>query len=135
MPDPQPRHASPDGLTRWWRSVSLRAKVTGVTVAVLLIGLLATGVGTMLFLRSVLIAGVNTQAAALAQTDLDTGLFDIEVSGSDVVFTPKDDVISPEYFVAIYGPEGALRGGGGLGRCGSERARGHFRRILGSSRA
>ena len=28
--------ATQDGVTRWWRSISLRAKVTGVTVMVLI---------------------------------------------------------------------------------------------------
>ena len=35
-----------DRVTSWWRGTSLRAKVTGVTVAVLAVGLLAAGLGT-----------------------------------------------------------------------------------------
>ncbi|QTV80010.1 hypothetical protein [Microbacterium sp. NIBRBAC000506063] len=31
----------PDAVTTWWRRISLRAKVTGVTVAVLALGLVA----------------------------------------------------------------------------------------------
>ena len=51
-----PRHAKNDRVTAWWRGLSLRAKVTGVTVAVLAIGLFAAGVGTMVFLRNAQIA-------------------------------------------------------------------------------
>ena len=42
----------PDAITKWWRSISLRAKVTGVTVAVLALGLLAAGLGTCLLYTS-----------------------------------------------------------------------------------
>ena len=38
-----------DRVTSWWRGTSLRAKVTGVTVAVLAVGLLAAGLGTGVF--------------------------------------------------------------------------------------
>ena len=56
-----------DRVTSWWRGTSLRAKVTGVTVAVLAVGLLAAGLGTGGFLRNAQIAAldpINPQVAA-----------------------------------------------------------------------
>jgi two-component system OmpR family sensor kinase len=46
-------------LTEWWNGVSLRSKITGVTVMLLTLGLLVAGVGTMSFLRNYLYDGVN----------------------------------------------------------------------------
>jgi len=109
MPDPQPRHASPDGLTRWWRSVSLRAKVTGVTVGVLVVGLLATGLGTMLFLRTALLANLDTTLTPLTQGNVAANaLLTTEATADGVVFTPRDDVAPTDYEVAVYDASGML---------------------------
>jgi two-component system OmpR family sensor kinase len=56
-------------LTEWWNGISLRGKITGVTVLLLTLGLLVAGVGTMSFLRSYLLNQVystdlNVYAAA-----------------------------------------------------------------------
>ena len=45
----------------WWNSVSLRAKITGVTVLVLTLGLVASGFGVMTVLRNYLIDDADTQ--------------------------------------------------------------------------
>jgi two-component system OmpR family sensor kinase len=42
-------------LTEWWNGISLRGKITGVTVMLLTLGLIVAGVGTMSFLRSYLV--------------------------------------------------------------------------------
>ena len=47
-------------LTEWWNGISLRGKITGVTVMLLTLGLLVAGVGTMSFLRSYLVNQVYT---------------------------------------------------------------------------
>jgi two-component system OmpR family sensor kinase len=47
-------------LTEWWNGISLRGKITGVTVLLLTLGLLVAGVGTMSFLRSYLLNQVYT---------------------------------------------------------------------------
>ncbi len=96
-----------DAVTRWWRRVSLRAKVTGVTVGVLAVGLLVAGFGTAIFLRTTLITNVNTQVQQLAATDVASGLFTVDNSGGTVAFSVRSDVPSPPYFVAIYGPDGS----------------------------
>ena len=62
----------PDAITRWWRRISLRAKVTGVTVGVLALGLIVTGIGTMPILRNLLIGNVESQLPALVTSDLAT---------------------------------------------------------------
>ncbi len=46
-------------LMEWWNGVSLRSKITGVTVMLLTLGLLVAGVGTMSFLRGYLIGNVD----------------------------------------------------------------------------
>ncbi len=108
MRDPQPRHASPDGLTRWWRGVSLRAKVTGVTVGVLVIGLLATGLGTMVFLRTTLLANLETTLTPLTQGNVATNaLLETQVTETGIIFTPRQNVAPTDYQVAIYDATGA----------------------------
>ncbi len=96
--------------------MSLRAKVTGVTVAVLAIGLLASGVGTMVFLRNVLIGSVDDNASQLVKTDVWSAVFQVRPEGDTVSFSPKPNIPAPDYFVAVYSPEGDLlsvTGGGG----------------------
>src|SRR5688572_29491154 len=55
-------HASFD---RWWNGISLRTKITGVTVALLTLGLIVAGVGTMTVLRNYLLEKVDSDVAAL----------------------------------------------------------------------
>ncbi len=64
-------------LTEWWNGISLRGKITGVTVMLLTLGLLVAGVGTMSFLRSYLLNQVYTSnlavyASGAADTVADT---------------------------------------------------------------
>ncbi|MDN3496226.1 HAMP domain-containing sensor histidine kinase [Planococcus sp. APC 4015] len=98
-----------DAVTLWWRGTSLRAKVTGVTVAVLVIGLIAAGIGTMAFLRNTLIANLDEQLRSLAPTDVASGLIDISTPDGVVMFENKTDAPSTQYFVALYDSTGALR--------------------------
>ena len=67
-------HAS---FERWWNGISLRAKITGVTVLLLTFGLTVAGAGTMTVLRNYLLdqidADLHTAYSALPSTiDLDT---------------------------------------------------------------
>ncbi|WP_082478078.1 sensor histidine kinase [Microbacterium sp. Leaf320] len=97
----------PDAITRWWRSISLRAKVTGVTVAVLALGLLAAGLGTVPILRNSLIDNIDSQLPALVSADLADRYFEVTVEDGKTVYTPTD---SPrDFFVAIYDAEGVLQ--------------------------
>ncbi|MDF1478165.1 ATP-binding protein [Leifsonia sp. H3M29-4] len=48
-----------DELTEWWNRISLRTKITGVTVLLLTMGLLVAGIGTMAVLRAYLLDEVD----------------------------------------------------------------------------
>lgn len=99
----------PDAVTGWWRRISLRAKVTGVTVAVLALGLVVAGIGTVPLLRNSLISNIDAQLPSLVTSDLASRWFDMElVDGvlvlSDLENTPR----SSEYFFAVYAADGTL---------------------------
>ncbi|MCR2799522.1 HAMP domain-containing sensor histidine kinase [Microbacterium sp. zg.Y818] len=100
-----------DALTDWWRGVSLRAKVTGVTVAVLAIGLVAAGVGTLGFLRNTLATNLDSQVQQLAETDAVSSVFTGTVTEDGDDFAVKSDATA--YFVAVYGPDGRFITSGG----------------------
>ena len=110
-----------DAVTRWWRGTSLRAKVTGVTLALLVIGLFAAGIGTLAFLRNTLIINLDAQLEALAPTDVASGLIDIEVVGGQATFSEKPDAPNTQYFVAIYDSAGELRASAGGDRSSHRR--------------
>lgn len=53
-------------LTQWWESISLRSKITGVTVFVVTVGLLVVGVGTLTVLQRTLVDEVDRQVRQAA---------------------------------------------------------------------
>ncbi|MGV8883668.1 MAG: sensor histidine kinase [Rhodoglobus sp.] len=55
-----------DDLNEWWSRVSLRTKITGVTVLLLTTGLFVAGVGTMAVLRGYLIQEVDSRVSEMA---------------------------------------------------------------------
>ena len=82
--------------------ISLRSKITGVTVLMLTLGLLVSGIGTMAMLRQYVIQQVD----ARLQTDAQTAL----LSYSANVFTEGTVAgVSADYFVALYDESGRLR--------------------------
>lgn len=98
-----------DAVTRWWRGISLRAKVTGVTVALLVVGLAAAGIGTMAFLRNALIVSLDDQLRQIAPTDVASKLIDISVGeDGEPTFEVKQDAAPTDYYVALYAPDGSL---------------------------
>ncbi len=101
----------PDAVTGWWRRISLRAKVTGVTVAVLALGLLAAGIGTAPILRNSLVSNVDAQLPALVASDLADRFFIVGPDEDGVLsFTPRPGNPRPsDYFIAIYNAEGILK--------------------------
>ncbi|MDJ0338304.1 HAMP domain-containing sensor histidine kinase [Cryobacterium sp. PH31-O1] len=88
-------------LSRRWSSISLRSKITGVTVLMLTLGLLVSGIGTMAMLKQYVVTQVDTQL----QVDTQTAL-----SGySSSVFSQGDtEGVASDYFVALYNQDGAL---------------------------
>ncbi len=97
-----------DRVTSWWRGISLRAKVTGVTVAVLTIGLFASGIGTMIFLRNAQIAERDQSLSQTVTTDLASSLLDVEVVDGVARFERRDASTLSPFFIAVYGADGTL---------------------------
>ncbi|MGC7960558.1 hypothetical protein, partial [Salmonella enterica] len=59
-----------------WNAISLRTKITGVTVLMLTLGLLVTGIGTMSMLKPVLLDQLDAQLSAASDPSyLNTYLF------------------------------------------------------------
>jgi len=97
----------PDAVTRWWRAISLRAKVTGVTVGVLALGLLVAGLGTVPILRNALIDNIDSQLPSLVSTDLVSAYFDVETTDGVTTFTPSET--PRDFSFAIYDADGVLQ--------------------------
>ena len=94
--------ATHDGVTRWWRGISLRAKVTGVTVMVLAIGLFAAGIGTGLFLRGALIANQDAQLSERAGSNMLAGLIQVDEDENGILISLSPAAAGSDYSVAIY---------------------------------
>jgi two-component system, OmpR family, sensor kinase len=86
-------------LTEWWNGISLRGKITGVTVMLLTLGLLVAGVGTMSFLRSYLLNQVYTNNLAVYAT-----------STADASVVACSNVkIQPHYYFAVINQTGTTQ--------------------------
>jgi two-component system OmpR family sensor kinase len=90
-----------------WNAVSLRTKITGVTVLVLTFGLLLTGIGTTLLFKPVLISQLDQQLEAASTSSSINAMLDSESQGNDQV---SPDGESSTYFLAIYDADGKLLG-------------------------
>ncbi len=88
-----------------WNRVSLRTKITGVTVLMLTLGLLVSGIGTAAMLRSYAEQQLESRLRTIASGDVVSRYFygDAEDSSADGLdVRPSDDV-----FVAKYDPRRA----------------------------
>lgn len=99
-----------ESLVEWWNSISLRTKITGVTVLLLTFGLLVTGLGTMTVMRNFLYAEVDSQVQTAARELADAVTQDMLESG------PTD------YAIAILGPQGEVLAANPAWRHGSSAA-------------
>jgi len=92
--------------------------VTGVTVALLAVGLFAAGIGTMVFLRTAQITAIDEQLRSIVSTDLTSTLMTVDVEDGVPTFRVDAAAAPTPYFVAVYAPEGDLLatagGSGGL---------------------
>ncbi|GGI48015.1 two-component system OmpR family sensor kinase [Agromyces flavus] len=95
-----------------WNRISLRTKITGVTVLMLTLGLLVSGIGTAAMLRSYVESQLESKLSAIASGDYykyftqDGAEPDDDANLSGLDFSSSDDV-----FVAVYDPEtGDFRG-------------------------
>jgi two-component system OmpR family sensor kinase len=89
-------------LTERWNRISLRSKITGVTVLMLTLGLLVSGIGTMAMLRQYVIQQVDAQLQADAQTT--SVAYTANALGQNT-----GTVVPSDYFVALYDENGDLR--------------------------
>ncbi|WP_285115931.1 HAMP domain-containing sensor histidine kinase [Leifsonia sp. fls2-241-R2A-40a] len=88
-----------------WNAISLRTKITGVTVLMLTLGLLVTGIGTMAMLKPVLLDQLDAQlSAASGASYLNTYLFK-STADEDQIAT---DASPSDYFAALYDSNGKL---------------------------
>ncbi|MGO4534433.1 sensor histidine kinase [Leifsonia sp. 2MCAF36] len=88
-----------------WNAISLRTKITGVTVLMLTLGLLVTGIGTMSMLKPVLLDQLDAQlSAASGASYLNTYLFSSDTD-QDKIAT---DASPSDYFAALYDSDGKL---------------------------
>ncbi|MGB4134973.1 MAG: HAMP domain-containing sensor histidine kinase, partial [Microbacterium sp.] len=112
-----------DAVTGWWRRISLRAKVTGVTVAVLALGLIVTGIGTVPILRGAMIGNIDAQLPGLVQTGLVDRFFTVDVTDGQLDLSPREGASSrSDYFTAFYSADGTKIAEAG-GQPGAERPR------------
>jgi len=83
-----------------WSRISLRSKITGVTVLMLTLGLLVSGVGTMVILQNYVVQQVDASLQAEAQTN---GLTYLNSMDDGRIRADSD------YFVAVYDQNGVLK--------------------------
>jgi two-component system OmpR family sensor kinase len=103
MPDGHPKHerwnAVVEMVGEWWNGISLRTKITGVTVLVLAFGLLIAGIGTMAILKPALANQVEAQLSTITESKvrayLDGDVNAFEMTQSDL-------------YMALYSADGRL---------------------------
>lgn len=88
-----------------WNAISLRTKITGVTVLMLTLGLLVTGIGTMSMLKPVLLDQLDAQlSAASGPTYLNTYLFKSTAKEDQIAA----DASPSDYFAVLYDSNGSM---------------------------
>ncbi len=87
-----------DGLSRWWSGISLRTKVTGVTVLLVTLGLIVAGVGTMTVLRGYLLDEADRKIQSYAQ--------EIPSYFTDETFFSREPSDPLTYYVALLDSSG-----------------------------
>lgn len=98
-------------ITERWNRISLRTKITGVTVLMLTLGLLVSGIGTAAMLRSYVEQQMASKLEAIASGDL-LEYFEPDNDRSDdsAGLYDRDLKDSTEVFVALYTPMGEYVG-------------------------
>ncbi|GAA4377966.1 sensor histidine kinase [Agromyces bauzanensis] len=91
-----------------WNRISLRTKITGVTVLMLTLGLLVSGIGTAAMLRSYVEEQMASKLDTIATGDL-TKYFEQD-EGRSADLYGRDFADSEDVFVAVYRPSGEYVG-------------------------
>ncbi|MCT9821100.1 HAMP domain-containing histidine kinase [Microbacterium sp. W1N] len=84
-----------------------------MTVGVLAVGLVAAGVGTMVFLRNAQIQALDDYLMQLAPTDVASTLMTVTVTDGVPQFRADESAPATQYLVAVYGPDGQFLGSAG----------------------
>ncbi|KQQ94163.1 histidine kinase [Leifsonia sp. Leaf325] len=92
-----------ESLSERWNRVSLRSKITGVTVLMLTLGLLVSGIGTMAMLRQYVTQQVDQRLTAVASGKLDKFFV---MSDDAELNSVTSESASSDYFVAAFDGEG-----------------------------
>lgn len=88
-------------LSQWWEGISLRSKITGVTVLVVTVGLLVVGMGTLTVLQQTLVGEVDRQLRQAA-TELPQAPDQLSIDDFDDFSDLTGSVFSsPFYFGAV----------------------------------
>ena len=85
--------------------MSLRTKVTGVTVTLLAVGLVAAGIGTLVFLRTTLIDNLDEQLKQQAASNIANSVFVTNEVDGGLAFTQVDNAEPIGSMVVVYGPD------------------------------
>ena len=86
-----------DRLSRWWATISLRSKITGVTVLLLAMGLTVAGAGTLSVVSSYLIDETDRRLQ-VAVGDLEQNIeFDEDNTFSEDIYSERN----PYYLAAV----------------------------------
>ncbi|RWZ64503.1 HAMP domain-containing histidine kinase [Labedella populi] len=84
----------------WWNGISLRTKITGVTVLVLTFGLLIAGIGTMAILKPALVTQVEAQLSTMTESKVSAY---IDGDSSAFAMASQNDL-----YMALYSSDGTL---------------------------
>lgn len=92
-------------IERRWNAVSLRTKMTGVSVLLLTLGLLVAGIGSMQVLRSYLTSETDAKIA-LAIKQLNNSILQIEDSTSGIDCSVSS--VPTEFYIAVFTSTGQV---------------------------
>ncbi|MET1043621.1 MAG: HAMP domain-containing sensor histidine kinase [Microbacteriaceae bacterium] len=92
-------------LSRWWNSISLRTKITGVTVLLVTFGLLVVGTGTISVLRAYLVDEVDKKLSESVEQFRLRADFVQTNQGLECSTTSG---LTEQYYTAIVTPDGEL---------------------------
>jgi len=87
-------------LSQWWNEISIRTKITGITVCLVTLGLLVAGLGTMTVLSTYLYGQVDR--------DLTTASTSLDTYSADSNHCSADFGIAKSAFIAVIDDSGTL---------------------------
>ena len=91
-------------LTEWWNRISLRTKITGVTVLLLTMGLLVAGLGTMAVLRNYLVDEVDSKLTNFANSLPE----EVRLDGANTFKAENATGFANPYYLAAVAADGQL---------------------------